>query len=70
MRVRSLIFPVYVRGRYWTGETNNQDAGKEHLDSTEFFNLLNHTNLGTPNQFVNTSSFGSITEAALPCHQI
>jgi hypothetical protein len=30
----------------------------------EFFNALNHTNLGTPNRFVNTSSFGSITEAS------
>ena len=30
----------------------------------EFFNTLNHTNLGTPNRFVNTSSFGSITEVA------
>jgi len=32
----------------------------------EFFNALNHTNLGTPNRFVNTSSFGSITEVATP----
>jgi hypothetical protein len=30
----------------------------------EFFNGLNHTNLGTPSRFVNTSSFGSITEVA------
>jgi hypothetical protein len=36
----------------------------------EFFNLLNHTNLGTPNRFVNTSSFGSITEAATPGREI
>src|SRR6185503_2489336 len=29
----------------------------------EFFNALNHTNLGTPNRFVNTPQFGTITEA-------
>jgi hypothetical protein len=32
----------------------------------EFFNALNHTNLGTPNRFVNTSNFGSITEVNTP----
>jgi hypothetical protein len=36
----------------------------------EFFNALNHTNLGTPNRFVNTSSFGSITEPATPGREI
>ncbi len=36
----------------------------------EFFNGLNHTNLGTPNRFVNTPQFGSITEAATPGRQI
>jgi Carboxypeptidase regulatory-like domain len=36
----------------------------------EFFNMLNHTNLGTPNRFVNTSSFGSITEPATPGREI
>ena len=36
----------------------------------EFFNSLNHTNLGTPNRFVNTSSFGSITEVATPGREI
>jgi hypothetical protein len=36
----------------------------------EFFNLFNHTNLGTPNRFVNTSSFGSITEAATPGREV
>jgi Carboxypeptidase regulatory-like domain len=36
----------------------------------EFFNLFNHTNLGTPNRFVNTSSFGSITEAATQGREI
>ena len=36
----------------------------------EFFNALNHTNLGTPNRFVNTSSFGSITEVATPGREI
>jgi len=36
----------------------------------EFFNTLNHTNLGTPNRFVNTSSFGSITEVSTPGREI
>jgi hypothetical protein len=29
----------------------------------EFFNALNHTNLGTPDRFVNTPQFGTITES-------
>jgi hypothetical protein len=36
----------------------------------EFFNALNHTNLGTPNRFVNTSTFGSITEVSTPGREI
>lgn len=36
----------------------------------EFFNALNHTNLGTPNRFVNTPQFGTITEAATPGRQV
>ena len=36
----------------------------------EFFNALNHTNFGTPNRLVNTSSFGSITEVATPGREI
>ncbi len=36
----------------------------------EAFNLFNHTNLGTPNRFVNTPQFGTITEAATPARQI
>jgi len=32
----------------------------------ELFNALNHTNLGTPNRFVNTPQFGTITEATTP----
>jgi len=36
----------------------------------EFFNALNHVNLGTPNRFVNTPQFGTITEAATPGRQI
>lgn len=36
----------------------------------EFFNGLNHTNLGTPNRFANTPQFGSITEAATPGRQV
>jgi len=36
----------------------------------EFFNALNQTNLGTPNRFVNTPQFGTITEATTPGRQI
>jgi hypothetical protein len=36
----------------------------------EFFNALNHVNLGTPNRFVNTPQFGTITEAATPGREI
>ena len=36
----------------------------------EFFNLLNHTNLGTPDRFVNTPQFGTITEATTPGREI
>ena len=36
----------------------------------EFFNALNHTNLGMPNRFVNTPQFGTITEAASPGREI
>ena len=32
----------------------------------EAFNTLNHSNWGTPNRFVNTPQFGSITEATTP----
>ena len=36
----------------------------------EFFNALNRTNLGTPNRFVNTPQFGTITEAATPGREL
>jgi hypothetical protein len=36
----------------------------------EFFNTFNHTNLGTPNRFVNTANFGSITEVATPGREV
>lgn len=46
-------------------------AEKAHLETrAEFFNMLNHTNLGTPNRFVNTSSFASITESSTPGREI
>ena len=32
----------------------------------EGYNSLNHSNFGTPNRFVNTAQFGSITEASTP----
>ena len=36
----------------------------------EFFNALNHTNLGTPDRFVNTPQFGTITQTTTPGRQI
>jgi hypothetical protein len=36
----------------------------------EVFNALNHVNLGTPNRFVNTPQFGTITEPATPGREI
>jgi hypothetical protein len=36
----------------------------------EFFNALNHTNLGTPDRFVNTPQFGTITQSTTPGRQI
>jgi hypothetical protein len=36
----------------------------------EFFNALNHTNLGMPNRFVNTPQFGTIIMAMHPGRQI
>jgi hypothetical protein len=36
----------------------------------EAFNALNHTNLGTPNRFVNTPQFGTITMAMTPGREI
>ena len=36
----------------------------------EAFNSLNHTNLGTPNRYVNEPQFGTITMAMTPGRQI
>jgi len=36
----------------------------------EAFNSLNKVNLGTPNRFVNTAQFGTITEASTPGRQV
>ncbi len=36
----------------------------------EFFNAMNHVNLGTPNRFVNTPQFGTITDAATPGREV
>ncbi|WP_321471864.1 hypothetical protein [uncultured Paludibaculum sp.] len=36
----------------------------------EAFNALNKVNLGTPNRFVNTAQFGTITESSTPGRQI
>jgi len=36
----------------------------------EGFNALNHSNWGTPNRFVNTPQFGTITEASTPGREL
>jgi hypothetical protein len=36
----------------------------------EFFNAFNRTNYGTPNRFVNTAGFGTITEVTTPGREI
>jgi hypothetical protein len=36
----------------------------------EAFNAFNHSSLGTPNRFVKTPQFGTITEAATPGREI
>ena len=36
----------------------------------EFFNVLNHTNLGTPDRFVNTPQFGTIAQATTPGREV
>ena len=42
-------------------------AERLHLEMRgEAYNALNHSNWGTPNRFVNTPQFGSITEASTP----
>ena len=43
---------------------------KAVLFRTEVFNLFNHTNLGTPERFVNTPQFGTIIMAATSARQI
>ncbi|HET9087025.1 MAG TPA: hypothetical protein VFN53_05860, partial [Acidobacteriaceae bacterium] len=42
----------------------------EFLVRGDFFNALNHTNLGSPNRYVNTPQFGSITMAMTPGREI
>ncbi|HXS13882.1 MAG TPA: carboxypeptidase regulatory-like domain-containing protein [Acidobacteriaceae bacterium] len=46
---------------------------KEHMAFEargEVFNSMNHVNLDTPNRFVNTAGFGTITDAMTPARQI
>ena len=40
------------------------------LSCGEAFNALNHSNFGTPNRFVNTPQFGTITEASTPGREL
>jgi len=42
-------------------------ADRLHMEfRAESFNALNHSNWDTPNRFVNTPQFGTITEASTP----
>ncbi|HEU4983885.1 MAG TPA: carboxypeptidase regulatory-like domain-containing protein [Acidobacteriaceae bacterium] len=43
---------------------------KPLIVQADFFNALNHTNLGTPNRFVNEPQFGSITMPMMPGREI
>jgi hypothetical protein len=44
---------------------------RAHLElRAEGYNTLNRSNLGTPNRFVNTPQFGTITEASTPGRQV
>ncbi len=43
---------------------------KQFQFRSEFFNALNHSNWGMPNNFVNTPQFGSITMASTPGREI
>jgi hypothetical protein len=46
-------------------------AGRTRLEfRAEAFNVFNHTNLGTPERFVNTPQFGSIVMSATSARQI
>jgi hypothetical protein len=36
----------------------------------EAFNALNHSNWGTPNRFVNTPQFATVTEASTPGREL
>lgn len=54
--------------KLWTSRCKGilNDGDGESTVLAEAFNALNHTNLRTPNRFVNTPQFGTITEAAKP----
>ena len=46
-------------------------VGEARLEfRAEAFNVFNHTNLGTPERFVNTPQFGSVIMAATAARQI
>jgi hypothetical protein len=45
-------------------------AGARLHFRVEVFNLFNTVNYGTPNRFVNTPQFGTITDAATPARQV
>jgi hypothetical protein len=60
--MQSLDFPL-VRSFPITERTNFELRG-------EVFNALNKVNLDTPNRFVNTAGFGTITDAMDPARQV
>src|SRR4029453_17798426 len=65
---------VYGPGLWKTDvalQRNFDLAGRTQLEfRAEAFNVFNHTNLGTPERFVNTPQFGSVTMAATSARQI
>jgi hypothetical protein len=72
-------FGTATRNSVWGPSLSKADLALDraiHVGGTqlhgriEAFNLLNTVNYGTPNRFVNTPQFGTITEAATAARQI
>ena len=72
-------FGTAARNSVWGPGLSKADLAMDRavpLGSTELhvrieaFNLLNTVNYGTPNRFVNTPQFGTITAAATPARQV
>ena len=74
-RVARLVFDwesalVQITLRPWSGSAfvgaHRIEATYEGAIATTLMIGLNKVNLGTPNRFVNTSQFGTITESSTP----